>query len=112
MTDTATEARMTFENLGAVGSQVERGVMPLVQERAGFVAWLRLEPRTRDDYWKEDIKMGEHDAALAAWRFQQGKIDRLRGLAEWLLEAYHSDDGMPEAKDIARQAREALEAAK
>jgi hypothetical protein len=84
--------------------------MPLPPKRTAFVAWLRLSPNTRDDYWKQDIKMGEHDAALSAWLHQQRKIDLLRGLAEWLLEAYHSDDGMPEAKDIARQAREVLEA--
>jgi len=78
MTDQAREARMTFDSLGAVGSQVERRVMPLAPERAAFVAWLRLEPRSRDDYWREDIKMGEHDAALAAWRHQQREIDHLR----------------------------------
>jgi hypothetical protein len=32
----------------------------------------------------------------------------LLAFAEWLLEAYHSDEGMPEAKHIAREARAAI----
>lgn len=94
----------------AGASPVDQPVRPLEPKRAAFVAWMRDFANVADNYWMRDPKMGEHDAALAAWRHQQAKIDRLRGLAEWLLEAYHSDDGMPEAKDIARQAREALEA--
>lgn len=35
----------------------------------------------------------------------------LLAFAQWLLEAYHSDDGMPEAKEIAREARAAIEKA-
>lgn len=34
----------------------------------------------------------------------------LTQFAEWLIEAYHSDDGMPEAKEICREARAALSA--
>ena len=47
----------------AVGSPVDRWVMPLEPERAAFVAWLRLSPDHRDEYWKQDITMWEHDAA-------------------------------------------------
>lgn len=85
MTTNSREARMTFESLGAVGSQVERGVMPLEPERAAFVAWLRLSPDHRDEYWKEDITMGEHDAALGAWLHQQRRIDALRAAVAALL---------------------------
>jgi hypothetical protein len=35
----------------------------------------------------------------------------LLAFAQWLLEAYHSDEGMPQAKEIAREARATIEAA-
>ena len=34
--------------------------------------------------------------------------ESLLGFARWLLDAYHSDEGMPEAKEIAKEARAAL----
>lgn len=36
----------------------------------------------------------------------------LLGFAQWLLDAYHSDEGMPEAKEIAKEARSAIALAK
>ena len=52
--------------------------MPLAPERAAFVAWMRDFANVADNYWMRDPKMGEHDAALSAWLYQQREIDRLR----------------------------------
>jgi hypothetical protein len=38
--------------------------------------------------------------------------ENLLGFAQWLLDAYHSDAGMPEAKEIAKEARAAIAVAK
>jgi len=106
MTTNNREARMTFESLGAVGSQVERGVMPLEPERAAFVAWLRLSPDHRDEYWKQDITMGEHDAALGAWLHQQRRIDALRAAVAALLKCPSGEycDAYPAALKLAQDA--------
>ena len=106
MTTNSREACMTFESLGAVGSQVERGVMPLAPERAAFVAWLRLSPDHRDEYWKQDITMGEHDAALGAWLHQQRRIDALRAAVAALLKCPSGEycDAYPAALKLAQDA--------
>ena len=62
----------------AGASPVDQPVMPLAPERAAFVAWMRDFANVADNYWMRDPKMGEHDAALAAWLHQQREIDRLR----------------------------------
>lgn len=67
---------MTTDRAGA--SPVDQLVMPLAPERAAFVAWMRDFANVADNYWMRDPKMGEHDAALSAWLYQQREIDRLR----------------------------------
>ena len=67
---------MTTDLAGA--SPVDQPVMPLAPERAAFVAWMRDFANVADNYWMRDPKMGEHDAALSAWLYQQREIERLR----------------------------------
>ena len=62
----------------AGASPVDQPVMPLAPERAAFVTWMRDFANVADNYWMRDPKMGEHDAALSAWLYQQREIDRLR----------------------------------
>ena len=62
----------------AGASPVDQPVMPLAPERAAFVAWMRDFANVADNYWMRDPKIGEHDAALSAWLYQQREIDRLR----------------------------------
>ena len=99
----------------AVGAQVERAVMPLQPERTTFADWLRACKRRLDDsgdvnyHWTDNTTMGEHDAALMAWRFQQREIDRLRAAlltCARQAEALKVDCGMdPESAQAARNAR-------
>lgn len=99
----------------AVGAQVERAVMPLPPERTTFADWLRACKGRLDDrgdvnyHWTDNTTMGEHDAALMAWRFQQARIDLLREFAQWLKDAYHDEHGMPQAGEIERRAWAVLE---
>jgi hypothetical protein len=96
----------------------ERRVMAPVSERTTFADWLRAAKGRLDDrgdvnyHWTENTTMGEHDAALMAWRFQQARIDLLREFAQWLKDAYHDEDGMPQAGAIERRAWAVLEETK
>lgn len=79
--------------------------------RTAFVAWMRGFANIADNYWMRDPKMGEHDAALSAWLFQQAKIDRLRASIAALLEcpSGHYCDAYPTAEQMAREALKATE---
>jgi hypothetical protein len=80
--------------------------------------WCLFRPH-RESYWHVnqqggpgyigDVLMVSHRAAEceANARLIAAAPDLL-ALAEWLLESYHSDAGMPEAKEIAREARAAI----
>lgn len=93
-------------NSPAVVGRLERGVMPLEPERAAFVAWMRDFANVADNYWMRDPKMGEHDAALSAWRHQQRKIDHLRSAVAALLKCPSGEycDAYPAALKLAQDA--------
>lgn len=72
-------------------------------------AWCKHDLSVRERRCVEAAAMirAQSEALTTAQR----RIERLEGFAQWLIDAYHSDEGMPEAKDIAREARAALQEA-
>lgn len=38
----------------------------------------------------------------------RAEVETLREFAQWLIDSYHSEDGMPPNKDVVRAARAAL----
>jgi hypothetical protein len=79
---------------------------PAAPERSAFAAWLRAPAAGINDHWKQDTTMGEHDAALVAWLYQQSKIDRLRAAVSALLKCPSGEycDAYPAAHKLAQDA--------
>lgn len=108
-------SKETEAGCGAVVAPVEPSVMPLQPERTTFSDWLRAAKGRFDAHgdvnyhWAESTTMGEHDAALMAWKFQQREIDRLRAAlltCARQAEALKADCGMdPEGAQAVRNAK-------